>query len=142
MSTRMMDKFLKQIEARGLSISRGDGDTLLLSGPKAEKTPEVMAACKAFKTQLLQRFNGELANDPANVVAAEDVVQTHAEATDADFAVPTSAKNPKASEWVTCLQCKADVNPTQLSDPVTWNQCCGITPTKNNGPCPYRPSSR
>ena len=47
-----IDRFLNQLKVRGLEI-RWDGLTPRISGPKAALTPEVVAACKAFKEQLI-----------------------------------------------------------------------------------------
>lgn len=53
----MFDRLLEQLESRGLSIKPGaEPGQLLLAGPKDEKTPEIVAAVKAFKKQLLARF--------------------------------------------------------------------------------------
>lgn len=57
----MVERFLEQLRHRGLSVRRGEGDTLLLCGPGHEKTPEVLAACKAFKPDLLARLGGPAA---------------------------------------------------------------------------------
>lgn len=55
--TVALDRLLKQLEARGLSVGPGsEPGQLLLSGPTDEKTPAVMDAVKAFKPQLLDRF--------------------------------------------------------------------------------------
>lgn len=53
----LCDRLLKQLELRGLSVAPGDRpDQLRLLGPKAEATPDVMAALAAFKPELLVRF--------------------------------------------------------------------------------------
>lgn len=50
----MFTRFLKQLESRGLDVRPGNAPgELLLYGPAAEKTPEVMKALKAFKPDLL-----------------------------------------------------------------------------------------
>ena len=50
----MVHVLMEQLRARGLSIKRGAGDTLLLSGPENERTPELMATLKKFKPDLLE----------------------------------------------------------------------------------------
>lgn len=53
----MLDRLITQLEQRGLTVKPGaEPGQLVLSGPTAEKTPEVMAALKVFKPQLLARF--------------------------------------------------------------------------------------
>lgn len=55
--TGLLDRLLVQLKARGLSIKPGRSpDELLLSGPDGAKTPELMEALKAFKPELLKRF--------------------------------------------------------------------------------------
>jgi hypothetical protein len=52
----VVDRLLKQLESRGLSIAAGaEPGQLLLRGPSAEKTPDVIEAVKAFKPLLLAR---------------------------------------------------------------------------------------
>lgn len=52
----MFDRLLKHLDDRGLRVEAGDEPgQLLLRGPIAEKTPEVLRAVKAFKPQLLER---------------------------------------------------------------------------------------
>ncbi len=64
----LVDRFLRQIDGRGLSIQgprdADPDDRLYLIGPAAEKTPEVMAALKAFKPELLKRFGRKPKPDP------------------------------------------------------------------------------
>ena len=50
----MVHMLLEQLKVRGLSIKRGDGDTLLLAGPAEAKTPEILATLKKFKADLLE----------------------------------------------------------------------------------------
>lgn len=52
-----VERLLKQLELRGLGVAPGaEPGTLLLTGPNGAKTPEIMAAVKAFKPQLLVKF--------------------------------------------------------------------------------------
>lgn len=52
----MVDRLLAQLDARGLTVSPGaEPGQLVLGGPAAAKTPEVLAAVKAFKAELLRR---------------------------------------------------------------------------------------
>lgn len=128
----MIDRLLDQLSQRGLTIRRGEGDTLHLSGPASEKTPEVLAACKAFKPLLLTRFPPPSeANNPENTV--------HLEGPDDPFVQATPISNPSASRWEKCRKCKADVNPHQLSDQTTWQLSCGVMPSQRDSGCPYRP---
>lgn len=54
----LLHRLLDQLERRGLSIKPGkEPGQLLLSGPAQEKTPEILSAVKAFKAQLLEKFN-------------------------------------------------------------------------------------
>lgn len=50
----MVHILLEQLRVRGLSIRRGDGDTLLLCGPAEEKTPDILQTVKKFKADLLE----------------------------------------------------------------------------------------
>lgn len=53
----LLNRLLEQLEKRGLSVKPGaEPGQLFLAGPAAEKTPEIMAAVKAFKPQLLEKF--------------------------------------------------------------------------------------
>ncbi len=55
-----IERLLKQLDARGISIKAGDQPgQLLLVGPSEEKTPMIVEAVKAFKLQLLQRMSGK-----------------------------------------------------------------------------------
>ncbi len=126
MSAPLLDRFLKQLDARGLTIERGDGDTLLLKGPNAEKTKEVMAGCKAFKKQLLERFpNIKLADDPANSMTLEHPDPFH------QGPMPAGQVKSVPAEFVTCPECKNDVMPMQIV----------LIPPEHAGclkRCPYR----
>jgi hypothetical protein len=70
----LVQRFLGQLEKRGLAVEYKDESTLLLVGPAAEKTPEVLAACKAYKAELLKLLAPRVAaaateaDRPANVV--------------------------------------------------------------------------
>lgn len=50
----MVHMLLDQLRVRGLTIKRGEGDTLLLCGPAAEKTPDILQTVKKFKADLLE----------------------------------------------------------------------------------------
>lgn len=53
-----LERLLKQLDARGLSVKAGEQPgQLLLVGPGEEKTPMIVEAVKAFKPQLLQRMS-------------------------------------------------------------------------------------
>ncbi len=53
----LVQRLIDQLKQRGLSIEPGnEPDQLLLCGPAAEKTPEIVKAVKAFKPQLLERY--------------------------------------------------------------------------------------
>lgn len=68
----MVDGLLEQLKFRGLSIKHGGGDTLLLVGPNSEKTPEIMAALKTFKPDLLKLYRPEA--EPSRCVTCDLVV--------------------------------------------------------------------
>jgi hypothetical protein len=76
-----LDRLLAQLEKRGLGVKPGaEPGQLLLTGPAAEKTPEVMAAVTAFKPQLLERFGRREPAPAAKPVArpaAAPVVEGH-----------------------------------------------------------------
>lgn len=62
----LLDRLLKQLDQRGLKVLAGTRpDELLLSGPAAEKTPDIVKAVKAFKPQLLERFGRREQHGPA-----------------------------------------------------------------------------
>jgi len=56
----LLERFEKQLAARGLKVvTAGENfppGTLLLIGPAAAKTPEVMAAVKKFKPEFLKKL--------------------------------------------------------------------------------------
>lgn len=55
-----LDRLLRNLEMRGLTIEKGDEpEQLILKGPANEKTPEVIEAVKAFKPLLLKKFSGK-----------------------------------------------------------------------------------
>lgn len=56
MKTKMIDVLLNQLKLRGLEVKYQDEQTLTLAGPGKEKTPEVIAAVKAFKPQLIEHL--------------------------------------------------------------------------------------
>lgn len=76
----LLDRFLKQLTARGLSVSGpkdGDpADRLYLKGPAEAKTPEVMAALGKFKAALVERF-GQPATQPSPAPKTADAVVEH-----------------------------------------------------------------
>lgn len=52
----LVDGLLNQLAVRGLGVEWRGGDTLVLTGPANEKTPEVIAAVKTFKKDLLEKY--------------------------------------------------------------------------------------
>lgn len=66
----LLDRFMKQLQGRGLTIQgprdSDPDDRLYLIGPQAEKTPEIMAALKQFKPDLVNRFGRKLKADDAD----------------------------------------------------------------------------
>lgn len=62
--TQMVDRLEAQLKARGLSIKPGDKPgELRLSGPDREKTPDIIAALKVFKPDLLAKYGREQVED-------------------------------------------------------------------------------
>lgn len=60
----LFTRLVSQLEGRGLSVKPGkEPGQLVLSGPAAEKTPEVLAAVKAFKPQFLELYGRAAAPD-------------------------------------------------------------------------------
>lgn len=86
----LVQGLLDQLKTRGLTVSWQEGDTLLLGGPAEEKTPQVMAALKVFKPELLKRLRP---NGP-------QYHEVHHEA-------PEPEEVP--ANQTTCTQCKAFV---------------------------------
>lgn len=61
----MFNRLLDQLKARGLRVIPGkEPGQLLLAGPQEEKTPEIIAAVKAFKPQLLEKFGPKQEQEP------------------------------------------------------------------------------
>lgn len=52
----LVDGMLDQLKMRGLRVEYVSEDQLKLVGPKAEATPEIMAALKVFKKDLIERL--------------------------------------------------------------------------------------
>jgi hypothetical protein len=68
----LVQRLIDQLAARGLEIKAGDRPgELLLGGPPAEKTPEIMRAVKAFKPQLLERYGRKESPQPAPAPVAD-----------------------------------------------------------------------
>lgn len=110
-------RFLKNLEARGLKIEHRGGESLVLLGPDKEKTPDIIAACKKFKSELLELYSprvqdaAEQADSPANTV----VVHQHDPNSD--------------DESTTCKRCNAAVYDTAAAGAICDNVLS----------CPYRP---
>lgn len=126
----MIDRLIDQLRHRGLTIKPGhEPGQLLLTGPAAEKTPEVLAAVKAFKPQLLERY-GRAEPDPTGGPRGDAVV------TDPNAYAPspgpsaTGLTTPATPQ--TCRECRALV--LAVPDEAT-EAFCG-SPT-----CPYRRGS-
>lgn len=67
-----VDRLIEQLRLRGLGvIPGGEPDQLLLTGPRDQKTPEVIAAVKAFKPQLLDRLATRESRDEPEPVPPE-----------------------------------------------------------------------
>lgn len=63
--SEIVDRLLAQLDARGLSVHPGrEPGRLILRGPDAEKTPDLMQALAAFKPLLLERFSGARPDGP------------------------------------------------------------------------------
>jgi len=123
----MLDRLITQLEQRGLTVKPGaEPGQLVLSGPTAEKTPEVMAALKVFKPQLLARFAQP---DPTGEPRDDAVV------TDPNAHAPVSASVPGLTTLEVpylCRECRALV--LAVPDEVTAAFC--ESPT-----CPSRRGS-
>jgi hypothetical protein len=118
----MLDRLVDQLRQRGLTVKPGkEPGQLVLAGPAAEKTPEVMKAVKAFKPQLLERF-GVAQPDPTGE-PREDVV------TDDPKAPAPPPAGLTAVEPHHCQACNALV----LAVPDTVTDAFCERPT-----CPYR----
>lgn len=76
----MVKRFVRQLEIRGLRIEPGaEPDQLLLCGPKEQKTPEVMAAVKKFKPQLLELYGVRAKPDLDDAGRPDAIATTDAE---------------------------------------------------------------
>jgi len=74
----MVDGLLEQLRLRGLTVEYRDQTTLVLTGPATERTPEVLAAVKAFKPDLMDRLR------PRDFATATDVHHAPAADTNGD----------------------------------------------------------
>lgn len=72
----LLDRFVRQLQGRGLTIQGprdGDpDDKLYLIGPQAERTPEIMAALKQFKPDLVKRFGRKPKADESLAYGSEE----------------------------------------------------------------------
>jgi hypothetical protein len=92
-----LDRLLAQLEKRGLGVKPGaEPGQLLLTGPAAEKTPEVVAAVKAFKPQLLEWVARRVAESPPPPPAPEPG--------------PTVCRECGANWWVPAAEIREAVN--------------------------------
>lgn len=65
----LVKRLLDQLERRGLSITPGaEPGALLLHGPESERTPEILAALKAFKPELLAMYQPAASRLPVEPV--------------------------------------------------------------------------
>lgn len=116
----MIDRLLRQLKNRGLEVRPGRGPgQLLLAGPAAEKTPEIMAAVKAFKPQLLERF-GAARPDPTGG-PREDTVTTDPKVPAPRETGPTVPETPRY-----CPMCAALVLavPATVTEAFCENPLC------------------
>jgi hypothetical protein len=147
----MIARFEKQLAQRGLKVEYQGEGKFTLTGPSHEKTPEILATCKAMKKVLLAKYDPKFipaeANNPANTVHPQKPPVTSCEsstpaATDPilDSPLPTMEITRSVTPWETCGVCLAEVQPEQMKTlPVgMWMQMCGAT----HPGCPYRKSSR
>lgn len=146
----LLARFEKQLEQRGLSVVYQGEGKFNLQGPQQEKTPEIIATCKAMKTLLLQKYDPKFipaeANNPANTVHPQKPSATACESTPPmadpilDSPLPTMEITRSVTPWETCGACLAEVNPEQMAalSVGMWMQMCGAT----HPGCPYRGSSR
>jgi hypothetical protein len=75
----LVDGMLDQLKVRGLRVEYVSDDQLKLVGPKSEATPELMAALKVFKKDLIERLRPRDGSLPRS-----DVHHAPAPATPAD----------------------------------------------------------
>lgn len=71
----MVHRLIEQLKHRGLHIAPGTRPgELVLHGPPAERTPDVMAALKAFKPELLKLYcpPPEDAGEPSDDAPTDD----------------------------------------------------------------------
>jgi hypothetical protein len=61
----LLDRLMSQLKDRGLSIGPGkQPGQLMLHGPEAERTPEILKALALFKPQLLEKFGARPPQTP------------------------------------------------------------------------------
>lgn len=128
MHNPLLDRLLSQLKLRGLRIAAGKPGELLLSGPQEERTPEIMAALKAFKPQLLERFGQPgTAREPST---PEDERQN---------SLPSNTPiSPPMSQTEACRLCRRELSETDRTALATNPQLCDRF---GNPRCPYKESS-
>lgn len=116
----MIERLVHQLRQRGLTVHPGaEPGQLVLRGPAAEKTPEVVRAVKAFKKELLERF-GRAQPDPTGE-PREDVVADDPKAPAPRAAGLTTLETPQ-----TCRACNALVLavPDEVTDAFCESPAC------------------
>lgn len=118
----MVDRLIEQLRKRGLSVRAGQNPgELILHGPKAEASPELLRALKAFKPQLLERYGLKTETMPDTNGVLHPVNRES-----------ETAGEPE-SEAELCRLCKRDV-----SDSENRERLRGINPFCQMIGCPYR----
>lgn len=153
----LLARFEKQLEQRGLSIVHTGGENFALKGPNEEKTPEILAACKAMKSLLLEKHGikkaAVQANNPDNTLRPQKPPVTSCESSTPaatcpilDSPLPTMERiTLSQTGWTTCDVCLAEVDETQMKSlpPGMWMEMCGrgMGMSKGEPVCPYHQKS-
>ena len=127
-----MNALLEQLERRGLRVSPGtEPGQLLLHGPDKEKTPELIAAVKAFKPQLLKLYAPDAAPREAETPAPE----------------PQPDPEPESTRCRVCRAMLFSTDTARLADPAFCDRGGAKEVRSKTGEliapaeprCPYKP---
>lgn len=127
----MVKRLIRQLEQRGLSIKPGkEPDQLMLSGPDSEKTPDVIAALKAFKGQLLEIYGTKA--QPDLPPAREDAITLPQSKPEPE--PPGEAVAPQTEPYL-CGVCKATLyttNATDIAQTCEVSGCPFVSPIRSS----------